>query len=291
MADPLVCVLCGVRPRRSAHFNTIYCATCRRERLRRPRSNVTPEQADQLRQLAGHVSQQEIQQRLGLSKAAISRWLREQGLKVKHFNAPDDTTIDAVCRVYETGGRHAVEQQFPQVRVRSVIERYKRYRPRQIRWTAQQQLEAARMAGLVSRNAQARYFGRPNAYGGSIRSLWAKRFQCAPGDVNGLGGHLAWQIALPGVPAVLVPTDTGAPGPKMRVLWLDLAQWLKPDVDPLIRQMIETLAAFQQWLHATDDPDQIRAMVYDREVRYGHDHPDPERAAAGHADAGAAAAL
>ena len=100
-----LCVACqsapveGRHPDRPAHLNAKYCAACRQERRHRPRSNVTPARAAQLRQLVGQVAQREIQQRLGLSKAAITRWLREQGLRVKHYNAPDEATIEAVYRV------------------------------------------------------------------------------------------------------------------------------------------------------------------------------------------------
>lgn len=263
---------CG-RPRQP-HFNSKYCLPCRTERRQQPQSTVTPEQGALIARWIGEVSRGEIAQRLGMSRAAVNRYTREHGLYGRS-DAYRPEVVEAVLRAYEHGGKMAVRQLFPDVCVRSIVERYKQYHPRQIRWTGEQQIDAARMAGLVSVTAQARYFGRPNAYAGSIKSLWAKRFQCAPTDVNGLASHRAWWIAHPGVPAVLVKHSTaGTCQPK--VLWLDLAACLRPEVAPEIRDAVEALAAFQAWLHNTTDTAVIRAMIHERETVYG-DETDPAR--------------
>lgn len=176
-----------------------YCAACRAERRKRPPSGVTAEQAKQLASMLGQMPRREIQQRLGLSKSAITRWLREQGWRVKQWNAYDAATVEAVCQAYAEGGRRLVRERFPGVKVRSIVERYCRkhgYRPRQIRWTDEQLVEAVRMAGLVSHTAQARYFGRPNAYEGSIRHLWQIRFRLDPRLIHGIP---AWLGTWPGL--------------------------------------------------------------------------------------------
>lgn len=132
------------------------------------------------------------------------------------------------------------------------------------------------MAGLVSHTAQAHYFNRPNAYEGSIRSFWAKGACCSPRDVNGLGAFTAWQVATPGVPAVLVKHQYNGGGRPV-VLWLDLAAHLREGVDPLVRMMVEVLARFQAWLHGTTDPADIRQLIQERETYARDERRDDER--------------
>jgi hypothetical protein len=260
------CSACGQTLAADTHANARYCNTCREHRRHYPPCprTLTPELAAAIRPLLGRVPRAEIERQFGLSKVAIYRYLREQGLQVKRYNAPEPALVEAVLRTYEQGGKSLVRECFPEVNFRSVIERYKDYAPRQIRWTGPQLIEAARMAGLVRHAAQARWFGRPNAYGGSIKSLWAKVFRCAEGDVNGIGAHLAWPLALPGTPATLV-YYRGAGGARPLVLWLDLRASLRPHVDPAIRAAIEALARFQAWLHTTERSEAIRAMIQQRE--------------------------
>ena len=117
----------------------------------------------------------------------------------------------------------------------------------------------------MSHTAQARYFNRPNAYEGSIKSFWAKGACCAPRDVNGLGAFTAWQVATPGVPAVLVKHQQNG-GARPVVLWLDLAAHLRPDVDPLVREVVQALARFQATLHNTQSSEDIRHFIQEREA-------------------------
>lgn len=265
--EPRACARCQAAPRQ-AHYNSKYCLPCALARRRRPASTVTPAQAEQLRLLCGVLPQSEIQQMLGLSKAAISRWLREMGWRPKWCTSPTPERVAAVQRAYEQGGKLLVQELYPDANVRSIIERYKGHARRQRRWADAQLIEAARMAGLVTPTAQARYFGRPNAYEGSITSLWIKRFGVAPGAINGLDLALGWGLVQAGCPAVLV-RQASTTGGRARVLWLDAADYSRPALAPEIRQALVALAAFQAWLHGTKNSDDIRRMVYEREREYG----------------------
>lgn len=248
------------------HFNVRYCAACQASRNRNPRSNLTPAQQHQIARLAGTMPRKDIARQVGTSHASVNRYLREQQLRSNSQAYPADL-VDAVCMAYERGGKPLVRQLFPDVVVRSIVERFP-HAPRQTRWTGEQLIEAARMAGLVSHNAQARWLGRPNAYAGSIKSLWAKGFHCAPRDVHGLGAHLVWQLCTPGVIATLVHQQT-LPGPHTVVLWLDLAGHLRGDVAPEVREAIEALAQFQRWLFQGKTSNDIRAFITERETTYG----------------------
>lgn len=259
------CLDCG-EPRQP-HLNAKYCLGCRAERRRHPVHRLSAGQAQAVERLRGTMFRRQIAETVGVSRQNVNRYLRAAHLD---SNARDyaPAVVAAVCAAYETLGRKRTQELFADIVVRSVVERYKLYVPRQIRWTEPQIIEAARMAGLVSANAQARYFGRPNAYSGSIKSLWNKGFRCAPGNINGLAACLVWRLTKPGVPAVLIGHSSAA-GYFAKVLWLDLAPNLRASVAPVIRKAILALARFQAWLHGTEDTMAIRQMIHEREERYG----------------------
>lgn len=271
MASLRLCILCHVAPRRNIHANTKYCTACRHARLHQPASHLTPTEAEGIARLRGTMPRKAIAETLGISHAKVQRYLREQHLSSNVRDYPP-AVVDAVCTVYESAprgaGRRRAQEAFPAVRVRSIVERRTHHRPsfqrRQVRWTGSQFVEAARMAGLVSPEAQARYFGRPNAFNGSIKALWAKRFHCPARDINGLAAHTVWPLCGPGAPAVLVhyqPTS----GPRAMVLWQDLAQHLRPEIDGVLREAILGLARFQQWLHGGATSTAIAQMIQERE--------------------------
>jgi hypothetical protein len=264
-----LCVECQARPRRSLHHATKYCTPCQERLLRAPRSRVTPAQAAQIEPLRGTMPRWQIAERVGISHAQLNRYLVEQGLRSNARDYPPEI-ITAVCSTYAALGLKQTQGLFPEVVVRCVIERHKDYPPRQIRWTGEQQMDAVRMGGLVSPTAQVRYFGRPNAYEGSIKKFWERVVGCAPRDVHGLGAHTAWQLALPGVPAILVKHQQNT-GARPLILWLDLVRYLRLDVDPQVRRLVEALARFQAWLFGSPDPARIRRMITERETYGRHD--------------------
>lgn len=276
MAAVLSCWGCGSTIA-SGHFNARYCARCAAKPVntRRPRC-LSPAQQVQILGLVSVKSRPAIAAELGLSTATVNRLVRSTGARFRRCSQPSPEQVRQVVEAYERAGRVTTQQLFPEVRVRSIVERYP-HAPRQLRWSEDQIMEAARMAGLVSLNAQARFFGRPNAYAGSIKKLW-RRLGCAPGLINGLPAHLAWAIAKPGAPAVLVRhAETSGPAPK--VLWLDVVGSLRAE---RWRPVVEALAGFQRWLHGTDDASEIRNMIAGREmsehkvVAFGEGKPPAE---------------
>lgn len=264
-----VCVACETAPRHSDHDNTKYCQACSTVLRHRPPANVSPAQAAMIRQLRGTMIRRELARHVGISQAQLHRYLTEHGLDSNARDYPPEV-VTAVCTTYAALGKRRTQELFPDVVVRCIIERHKDYPPRQVRWTGEHQIEAVRMAGLVSHTAQAHYFNRPNAYEGSIKKFWARVVGCAPRDVHGLGHHLVWRLATAGVPAVLV-TQATQPGPRAVVLWLDLVHYLREDVDPLVRRLVEILARFQGWVFSTNSTEKIRRMITEREA-YAHDH-------------------
>jgi hypothetical protein len=275
--------IAGERVPEQPHANARYCTPCRDAIRRRPRSRVTPAQADALRPLLNTMPVLQICAQVGISKAAYQRWRMEAGISLRN-DAYRPDVVEAVLRTYEQAppgqGKAAVREAFPDVRVRSIVEGSRAFAPRQIRWTDEQIREAAKMAGLVSHSAQARYFGRPHTGAGSVKSLWVKRFGYGPSEVNSFGIDRAWQLVQYGCPAVLVQRLKGGM-PIAKVLWLDMIQWLKPEVADEVRECVQALARWQAWLHGTMETGAIRRMIQEREQQYGNADPrDDERAGA-----------
>ena len=270
-----LCVACQARPRRTPHPNTKYCGPCQQRLLRAPRSQVTAAQAAHILALRNTMPRWQIAERVGITRAQLHRYLREQGLTSNARDYAQDV-VTAVCATYAALGHRQTQAFFPDVVVRSIVERHKDYAPRQIRWTGAQQVEAVRMGGLVSVAAQLRYFARPNAFDGSIKKFWARVVGCAPRDVHGLGIHQVWRLGHPGVPAVLVRQATQTGG-RAIVLWLDLVGHLRPGVDPEVRRLVEVLARFQAWLFGSTETEPIRRMIREREAYGRHDTGQNER--------------
>ena len=244
-----LCVECQAQPRRTAHRNTKYCEPCALALRHRPRAHVTVTQAALIRQMSGTMIRRELAQRVGVSQAQLHRYLTAEGLGSNARDYPPDV-VTTVCLTYQVLGKRETQALFPDVRVRSIVERYKQYAPRQLRWTGVQQRELVRMAGLVSHTAQARYFNRPQRLRGVNQKLLGKGARRAPRDVNGLGAYTAYQVATPGVPAVIVKHQQNS-GARPVVLWLDLAAHLRSDVGPFVREAVQVLARFQEAMHGT----------------------------------------
>ena len=277
VGDVRLCVSCGVapvtavKPGRLALSKSLYCPACRQSNRQRPRTTLTAAQQAQLRPLLGQLPYTELCARVGCSRAALVRWLRAEGLHSNTKPYPPGV-VEAVLAVYVMAppgqGKQRVQELFPDVNVRSIVERYQSkfgIAKRQRRWTAEEKREAVKMAGLVSTGAQARWFKRPNASDGAITSLWIKSFGTAPGAINGLGVHLAWRLVRPGCPAVIVRHRVSS-GAAAKILWIDLAAWLRPEVEPWIAEAVRALARFQWWVHGVQSREEIVHMITERET-------------------------
>ncbi len=229
---------------------------------------LTQEQESEARRLAGTMKQSELAEHLGCSGSNLIRWARDQKLSLDSLSSKPEI-VRAVCSFYGQHGSLKTQKAFPNVKVRSIVERYKLYEPRQTRWTDEQLIEAARMAGLVSLSAQAKHFKRPNASSGSIMSLWMKRFGFSGGSINGMvhehAKHLVTMKA-----EYLKPMSASRKGEKVQfrklILWVDMEHCLKPETPAFIKSAIHTLADFQRWLHGDSDPKlKIIKMIEERE--------------------------
>jgi AcrR family transcriptional regulator len=234
---------------------------------------MTTEQIRMAQRLVGKMPRDEIAKACGVSVSSLKRAFR--GVRICYFNkyVANPNLVEAVCRYYEKHGKNKTQERFPNVKVRSVVERYKNFNPRTIRWTDEQIIEAARMAGIISKKAQAEYFNRPNAHLGSITSLWMKRFGRGGGSVNGLAWYVARQFVRPSCPRVqtavwaMRQTHKNTFQSRTVALWVDVATHIKAAAPEWFRSTAVALARYQRWLWKTERVHaSVLKMIKEREV-------------------------
>lgn len=213
----------------------------------------------------------EIAKAVGVSVSSLKRAFR--GTRICYFNkyvANQNLTL-RVCRYYEKNGMPETVKAFPGVKVDVIVETYG-YRKgliknkRQVRWTDKQIADLARMGGLISHKAQAKYFNRPRAFEGSIKSAWTKKFGFMAGEINGMKHNQARHLVTKRCPFVRIRISETRDNPaydRRRVyLWVDMEKHLRSNCPEFIREAIVTMAQFQRWLHQSNQPQRkIRAMI------------------------------
>jgi len=246
------------------HPNAKRCRPCARARVARPVPSLPSDVQRQILRLAGQIPRKELAERLGLSIPTLQRFARRHGLSLRRPRY-DEATIEAVIACYSEHGKEGVEEAFPHVRWRSIIEhiakRREDFQPRQTRWRDDEILMAAQMAGLVPMDVQAAFFNRPRAHAGSIKAFWRKRMGQQGTQLHGLRWNHAKRILQPEVPFVDVKWTTVAPSAqrcrdirRRLVLWCDMAPYLRPEMPPFVAEGIAAMADFQRWLFQTPNP-------------------------------------
>lgn len=260
---------------RVKHFNTKYCEPCRQMLLKRPRGTLDESQKAWALSQVGKIPREKIAEQLGTSISNLKRSLRGHSLwfkNGKYVNNP--SLVRSVCSYYAKHGMLKTKEQFPDISVKSIVDRPEYYglkkHKRQIRWTGEQITEAAKMAGLISPKAQAKYFNRPNAFSGSIKSLWMKRFKIGGGSVNGMTHWMAKELVNKNA-RYLRPVGESRKGEptefRRLILWVDMEKNLKKNVPPFICNAIHTMADFQRWLWKSKNPKPlILKMISERET-------------------------
>lgn len=162
----------------------------------------------------------------------------------------------AICReeiisFYEEYGAVKTEEKYPNINFRNIVfnrQASRKTKPRLIRWTDDQLIDATRMAGLVPYDKQVAYFNRPNAKELSIKYLWSDKLKMKPANIHGLsfehGQHISKKC-----PSIKFKY-------KRVLLWTDLENHLKPSIPQEIKSAVETLAKFQRWLFKSENPKQ-----------------------------------
>lgn len=244
------CPRCNKRPVQG-HWNSKWCEICAADLKRRPAGKLTPHQERMVRRLAGTMFIKDLAKTVGTSDSNLDRWAKAHKVNINALKYPD-ALIQEVCEYYAKHGKRAAEKKFPNVKLRSIVERYA-HEPRQVRWTAPQLVKLAQVAGLASYEQQAKHFGRPHANAGSIKSAWMKIFRSAGGSINGLSMWVARHYTAASCPFYETNywvTERGKSMQRRRIaLWIDVAEHLRDDVPDHLVSAIFTMAAFQKWLH------------------------------------------
>lgn len=252
------------------HFNSKRCKECARFRRKRPSGKLTRSQERMVRRFAGKMFYEKLAVKVGSSRSNLMRWARDNNVSLDALSYKP-SVIQAVTAYYEKHGKVETQKAFPNVRVRSIVERYKNFQPRQMRWTDDQIIELARMAGLVSMKSQAKYFKRPNAFEGSIKSAWMKKFGILGSSINGMSNCMARQLVTnecPRIKTFFWETRSKARGQYNRkiCLWTDMKNHLRPEVPNFIGEAIVSLANFQTWLHGNNPKNKCLALMQEREA-------------------------
>lgn len=205
---------------------------------------MTHEQKARAEELRGKMSREDIAAELGISVSNLMRCFRgkdpfwfKNGFLIRQ---PELTK--QVNDYFSAHGLPATVKRFPHLRVKSIVYRYHKTKPRQARWTPEQLVDLVKMAGLVSPEKQAKLFKRPHAHEGSIKSVWIKRFKVAPGEIHGMKRNSAQHLVVGNPPYLKTH------GGQYLCLWVDMRKHLRPDVPAFMRDAIGTMADFQVWI-------------------------------------------
>lgn len=245
------------------HFSRKRCEPCAAMKRKRPASTLTPAQIRLAKTMIGKMDRKDIALALGTSLANLKRAFRGTRLAFYNYCTINPDLVHSVNKYFETHSLRETAEHFGLKckQVDHIVYRYRSAKPKQIRWTDKQIAEAAKMSGLVSLEAQAKYFNRPGAYAGSIKSLWTKRFGFMGGQINGMFHNQAKHFV--DLSARYIKTKRG---PRV-ILWVVMEDCLKPEVPTFMREAIMTLADFQRWLWRTENPKPlILKMIREREA-------------------------
>lgn len=238
---------------------------------------MSDEQIEEARSMIGTMPRSEIAQELGVSESNLKRGLRGTSIwfhNGKYKNRPE--LVKQVMDYYYKHGKPATVKQFPSVNVKCIIERPEYYgikkKFRQRRWTDQELIELTKMAGIISETGQAKYFKRPGANEGSIKSVWMKRFHLGSGFIHGMSEYMAKHLVNKKTPYVQTAfwqsRRDGVTFGRKLYLWVDMENNLQPEIPEFIRDAIVQMAKFQRWLFDSENPkSQILKLIKAREVK------------------------
>lgn len=249
----------------------MYCEPCRKKRLKRPKGTMTPEQIHQARNWAMTKPRAEICKLLEVSLSNLKRSCPDVSFNYKNYTRNKYITnpklVKKVCAYYEKHGKRKTQEKFPEVNIRSVVERYTDFKPRQSRWSDKQIQELAKMAGLISFKAQAKYFNRPLANEGSIRSAWVKKFGHGQRVINGMAHWKAKHFIKKSCPIIETPFGSNSHTQKHLILWVDFEKHIRSDCPEFIKEAVGTMASFQRKLfNVKDVRTKVKRLISEREV-------------------------
>ncbi|MGB0452590.1 MAG: hypothetical protein ACPGJV_02665 [Bacteriovoracaceae bacterium] len=211
----------------------------------------------------------DIAEEIGVPESRLKRAASFMGWKFSYTKGFADSKYDPevvkeVCRFYEKNGRKLTEEKFHEVNVRSIVERYKNFSPRQSRWLDSEVLEVLRMACFIPYEKQAEILNRPLANAGSIVSVWQKKLKCKPVEVHGLPDYKMKMFIKKKCPFVKLPSVTSSNNTSLSrklYLWVDIEEHLYDEVPDFFKIAVRSLALFQRKLFNGNTHLEIEKML------------------------------
>jgi len=209
----------------------------------------------------------DIAKEVKISESKLRRASKKKGWSFTAFKAIpymkySKELTEQVISYFEANGKTKTQEKFPDVVVRSIVERYKRNQPRQSRWTDEQIIQAIRFGPFVNYENQAKYFNRPRANKGSIVSLWQKRIKCTPFEIHGLPEYKAKYFIRKSCPFII----TAVGGYKL-YLWSSIEENISNNCPEFIREIISSMSEFQRLLYNGSPEDEIKKIIKTLELR------------------------
>ena len=269
----MICQQCKKRPKKSEHKNCKYCENCRVENLKKPKHNLSKEQQKFILNNLGKYNYKELCIIGKFSKSSLGRFCRDKKLSCKKIIYSKEV-VQKVLKFYETHNKHETQFQFPNVRVRSIIE-HTPHKLKCSKWTQKELIEIIKMAGLVSFKSQSLFLKKKTwkTVDAFIRKRNYGRFSL----LNGLPKEKAryfcpasyknrsyYEILCP---SIKVKTLNESKMNKEIFLWCDIINHLKPNCPNAFKQITEAMVKFQCWIWENNNPKElILKMIKEREI-------------------------
>jgi hypothetical protein len=249
-----LCVFCKKNKKVSDHANAKYCKKCNEMiRLKKACPSATREDVLAIKKLAGKITTKQIAVEIGADKNKVKTIARQHKISLKSFakHQKNPLRTKQVIDFYERYGLQEAKKQFPEIRVRSIIERYP-HRRRQEKWQAKKIIEAVKMSGIVSPGEIAKRLARPRANAGSITSLFQKRLKIKPTYCNGLPFEMAKKIIKK---EVAIKNRIKHDNSINIVPWFVIEKHIDKRASPIIKECVRAMASFQRWIHQAKNID------------------------------------
>jgi len=223
------------------HKNARRCVACAKLLRKSPAHNLTPHQQKKALELAGKMYRHEIAKAIGCSRAAFTRFAKER--KDVDWNAHKykDELVGEVVNFYINNSLDDTRKKFPNVRVRSIIDRYVG-KIKCIPWSEQETVALYKYTGLASYTEIAVKLGR-NPYAPK-----RKRERHVSGYVNSLPFNIAKKYTNRGCPFFYLKKTDKQSG-QWVTPWVAMEKHLRAENPGWVNQAVASLAKFQKWLH------------------------------------------
>lgn len=230
---------------------------------------MTDEQIEKAKRLAGKISREEIAERLGVSVPTLKRKCKGVSFTQKKlFPFKTDKKLrEKIIADYLRLGRKETQKKYPEVKVRSCIEKYLLgQKPKQTPWSHRERLQLLQLAGLLSAEKQAKLISRKGLTSSSIKSAFIKQFGIPQQSINGMKKHTVKQFLKNSCPYTLTQrlytskdsTRKTQPG---LYLYIDMEEHLKEEAPEFFKESIYALAKFQRWVFAAKDNKECRERI------------------------------